>query len=192
MSASGAVSNVNGGFIQQIVTDAFAARAFRADFALQNAGGVRIDIPAGAITIADAYELLPFANTLVELEQKGQVSGSRFSSIEVKDKATGTWSPLDANATYIVATNSFIASGRDGYDAFGVAFDEGRSSTPSSTTPRVSSTGWSRTPAVWCRCRRRRTSPPRRLPRPRSRHQPRPARTTRAARPAGVWSGPGR
>ena len=61
----------NGGHITQLVTDAFLARAFRADIALQNSGGVRIDIPAGDISIADAYELLPFANTLFELEMTG-------------------------------------------------------------------------------------------------------------------------
>ncbi len=162
VSASGAVSNVNGGFIQQIVTDAFASRAFRADFALQNAGGVREDIAAGDVTIADAFNLLPFSNTLVELELSGaevalvleqavsnfieeggstgsypyasglrwdvdltQPNGSRFSNLEVKQD-DGTWSALDPAATYVVATNSFIASGRDGYLAFGVAFDEGR------------------------------------------------------------------
>jgi 5'-nucleotidase / UDP-sugar diphosphatase len=64
--------DVNGGFIQQIVTDAFLARAFRADLALQNGGGVRITIPEGPITIGTAYTLLPFSNTLVELELSGQ------------------------------------------------------------------------------------------------------------------------
>lgn len=68
---SGARSDVNGGFMQQIVTDAFLARAFRADLALQNAGGVRIPLPAGDITIGDAYTVLPFANTLVEMEMTG-------------------------------------------------------------------------------------------------------------------------
>jgi 5'-nucleotidase len=162
-AASGAQSNINGGFIQQIVTDAFAARAFRADFALQNAGGVRIDLPAGNITIADAYELLPFANTLVELELTGKEvadvledavdnflddggstgsypygsrlrwdvdlskpSGMRFSNVEVYDRDSGTWGLIDPDENYVVVTNSFIASGRDGYDAFGVAFNEGR------------------------------------------------------------------
>lgn len=71
VAASGARSDVNGGFIQQIVTDAFLARAFRADIALQNAGGVRETIPNGEITIGDAYTLLPFANTLVEMEMTG-------------------------------------------------------------------------------------------------------------------------
>lgn len=61
----------NGGDIQQLVAYAFADRAFDADFALQNSGGVRIDIPAGEITIGDAYTLLPFANTMVNLEMTG-------------------------------------------------------------------------------------------------------------------------
>lgn len=61
----------NGGDIQQLVAFAFADRAFDADFALQNSGGVRIDIPAGPITIGDAYTLLPFANTMVNLEMTG-------------------------------------------------------------------------------------------------------------------------
>ncbi|MEM7141699.1 MAG: 5'-nucleotidase C-terminal domain-containing protein [Actinomycetota bacterium] len=61
----------NGGEIQQQVTDAFLDRSFRGEIALQNSGGVRIDIPTGDITIADAYELLPFANTLIELDMTG-------------------------------------------------------------------------------------------------------------------------
>lgn len=61
----------NGGDIQQLVAYAFADRAFDADFALQNSGGVRIDIPSGSISIGDAYTLLPFANTMVNLEMTG-------------------------------------------------------------------------------------------------------------------------
>jgi 5'-nucleotidase / UDP-sugar diphosphatase len=62
---------VHGGDIQQLVTEAFRQRSFEADIAIQNAGGVRVDIPAGPITIADAYTLLPFANTMVNLEMTG-------------------------------------------------------------------------------------------------------------------------
>ncbi len=61
----------NGGDIQQLVTEGFLARAFRSEIALQNSGGIRIDIPAGPVTIADAYTLLPFANTMVEMELTG-------------------------------------------------------------------------------------------------------------------------
>jgi 5'-nucleotidase len=62
---------VNGGDIQQLVAEAFRSRSFTSDIAIQNAGGVRIDIPAGDLTIADAYTLLPFANTIVEMDMTG-------------------------------------------------------------------------------------------------------------------------
>ncbi|MGI9606886.1 MAG: NAD nucleotidase [Acidimicrobiales bacterium] len=153
-----------GGDIQQMVTEAFRVRSFESDFALQNAGGVRIDIPAGDITIADAFELLPFANTIVNLEMTGAevkqvleeavafsldpdgstgaypyaaglrfdvnmnaADGSRVSNLEVKPTGAASWTPLDPAATYNVATNSFIASGQDGYITFGTVTDSGRS-----------------------------------------------------------------
>lgn len=163
VAASGATADVNGGFIQQVVTDAFLARAFRADIALQNAGGVRIVVPAGEISIATAYEILPFSNTLVELELTGaeivqtleegvanfvdnsdgsdgsypygsairwdadlsQPAGSRFSNVEVRD-ISGNWAPIDLAAAYVVVTNSFLASGGDGYVTFGAANADGR------------------------------------------------------------------
>lgn len=163
IAGGGAAADVNGGFIQQVVTDAFLARAFRADLALQNAGGVRIAIPEGAISVATAYELLPFSNTLVELDLTGaeiiqsleeaaanfvdnpdgsdgafpygsairwnvdltQPAGSRFADIEVRDDA-GNWAPIDPDATYVVVTNSFLATGGDGYVTFATAAAEGR------------------------------------------------------------------
>ncbi|MBK1646199.1 hypothetical protein CKO25_16410 [Thiocapsa imhoffii] len=164
VSFSGAELNVNGGFSQQVVTDAFLARAFRADLALQNGGGVRITIPEGDITIGTAYTLLPFTNTLVELELSGQevldsiedgldfyasnpggntgafpygshirwdldmtqAKGARISAVEVKDRATGMWAPLDPSQTYLVVTNSFLANGGDGYATFKAAVESGR------------------------------------------------------------------
>ena len=63
---------VNGGVIQQLVTDAFLARSFEADIAIQNSGGIRIDIAEGDVSIADVFELLPFANTIVNLEMTGE------------------------------------------------------------------------------------------------------------------------
>jgi 5'-nucleotidase len=163
-AASGAQVQVNGGFSQQIVTDAFLARAFRADIAIQNGGGVRIAIPAGPITIGTAYTLLPFNNTLVELDLSGaevlaavedglqfyasnpggntgafpygshirwdidmtQPQGSRVSNVQIKDRATGVWAPIDPAARYIVVTNSFLAGGGDGYTTFRTARNEGR------------------------------------------------------------------
>ncbi len=153
----------NGGDIQQLVAEAFRSRSFESDIAIQNAGGVRIDIPAGDLTIADAYTLLPFANTIVNLEMTGAelkqvleeaaafaidpdgstgaypyaaglrwdmdltaADGSRLSNLEVKGPDADAWTPLDLEATYTVATNDFIAGGRDGYLTFGTISDEGR------------------------------------------------------------------
>lgn len=62
---------VHGGDIQQLVAHAFRDRSFESDISIQNAGGVRVDVPAGSFTIADAYTVLPFANTLVNLEMTG-------------------------------------------------------------------------------------------------------------------------
>lgn len=56
----------------QAVAEALLAASPRADFALQNAGGVRLPVPAGEITMGAALALLPFTNLLVELELTGR------------------------------------------------------------------------------------------------------------------------
>lgn len=61
-----------GSDISNIVAKAFLTGTPTADFAIQNGGGVRVQLNAGDITIADAFTLLPFSNTLVVLEMTGQ------------------------------------------------------------------------------------------------------------------------
>ncbi len=65
-----------GSMIAPIVCDALLWKAndigTGADIALQNAGGVRIDIPKGEITVGTVYRLLPFSNTLAVLDITGQ------------------------------------------------------------------------------------------------------------------------
>jgi 5'-nucleotidase / UDP-sugar diphosphatase len=61
-----------GGGVCNVVSKAFLELTPTADFALQNAGGCRQDIRTGDYTFADAYELLPFANTLFTLDLTGQ------------------------------------------------------------------------------------------------------------------------
>jgi len=148
----------------QVVAQAFLDASRRADIALQNAGGVRVPVPEGDLTYDTAFRVLPFSNTLVELQLRGeeilaaledgvsnwrdpqangfrgsdgshpyaahlrwdlnlnQPKGSRFSNVEVKDKSTGQWSPLEPHKTYVVVTNDYIASGRDGYTTLGSVF----------------------------------------------------------------------
>jgi 5'-nucleotidase len=117
-----------------------------ADIALQNAGGVRESVEQGDITMGTAYTLLPFNNTLVLLDLTGaqirqaletgvdlgggaflyvgglrytadmrQPEGRRVLCADALDNA-GSWTPLDPNRTYRVVTNSYLATGGDGFD----------------------------------------------------------------------------
>ena len=55
----------------QVVAEAFLSASRRADFSLQNAGGVRVPVNAGSLSMNTAFTLLPFTNVLVELDIKG-------------------------------------------------------------------------------------------------------------------------
>lgn len=146
----------------QVVAEAFLAGSLAADVAIQNAGGVRVALPAGPLSMNSAFTLLPFTNVLVELKltgsqiaavledavanhlDNGQSNGShpyaaglrwsldlskpkgqRFSNLQVRSRTAGTWSALEPARTYTVATNDFIASGKDGYTTFGTVFAAG-------------------------------------------------------------------
>jgi len=67
----GANLKARGSDIAQVVAEAFLAGSKRADFALQNAGGVRISLPAGPISFESANKVLPFANVLIEMPVTG-------------------------------------------------------------------------------------------------------------------------
>ena len=55
----------------QVVAEAFLDAARRADFALQNGGGVRVAVNAGPLSMNTAFTLLPFTNVLIELDLSG-------------------------------------------------------------------------------------------------------------------------
>jgi len=146
----------------QVVAEAFLAGSLRADVAIQNAGGVRVPVAAGTLSMNTAFTLLPFTNVLVELPMTGQqivnvledavshhldsaqsngshpyaaalrwdldmsqAKGSRFSNVQVRNRPTGVWSAIEPARTYTVATNDFIASGKDGYTTFGTVYATG-------------------------------------------------------------------
>ena len=52
-------------------------------------------------------------------------AGERFSNLQVRNRKTGEWQPLDLAQTYTVVTNDFIASGKDGYETFGKVYAKG-------------------------------------------------------------------
>lgn len=60
-----------GSDVAQTVAEAFLFAAKRADFSLQNAGGVRTPIAAGSLNMNSAFTLLPFTNVLVEMSLTG-------------------------------------------------------------------------------------------------------------------------
>lgn len=126
-----------------IVADAMVWKAramgIAADFALTNGGGIRKSIPAGPVTRMNAYEVLPFGNTLAYFELSGAKVLELFANIGKIEQGNGGWAnlssdaqytvdlaakvakgitiggkPIDPAKTYIVVTNDFIAVGGDG------------------------------------------------------------------------------
>ncbi|WP_413306987.1 cell wall-binding repeat-containing protein [Bacillus sp. 1P10SD] len=149
------------------ITDGMLAKAKTINpdtlIAVQNGGGIRVTLPAGNITLADVFRVLPFGNTLGIMNLKGseikealeysvkdapnafggflQVSGLKFTydsskpvgqkvqTVEVKGN-NGSFTTLDLDKNYYVATNVFTAKGGDGYTMFAKAYAEGRVSEP--------------------------------------------------------------
>lgn len=126
-----------GDFVADVLREAGGA-----EIAFENAGGLRADIPEGAVTKAHVLDALPFLNSVTTLEMSGalvrealeqgltlergliQVSGitatydlSRPAGKRLVSARVGA-SPLDDARTYRVATNSFVAQGGDLYGAF--------------------------------------------------------------------------
>lgn len=114
-----------------------------ADIALTNGGGIRDSVDVGPVTLEDILDIHPLENLIVTQELTGeqiwealengvsqypahderfmQVSGIRFGFDPAESAGERVeWvhyqsEDLDLEATYIVATNDFMASGGDEY-----------------------------------------------------------------------------
>jgi len=126
-----------------VFTDAMLIAAPDAQLALTNSGGLREDINAGTITLGDVISTFPFPNELTVMDLSGKAlrslmehgasltngvlqmskgvkmrydpqkpTGQRVVLFTLNDK------PIIDNETYRVATNSFLAPGGDGFNAF--------------------------------------------------------------------------
>jgi 5'-nucleotidase len=111
-------------------------KAARADIALVNPGGVRIDhLPKGPVTVMNIYQLDPFGNDLVVTLLTGkEIHDLMFAAWPVDDKLpiypsgirtklklgvdgnpsditllTESGAPLDMNKTYTVAMNNYMS-----------------------------------------------------------------------------------
>ena len=110
------------------------------DFALQNGGGIRADLPKGPITQRSLHEVLPFGNSVVVLTLDGATVRSLFDYVGSISRGQGAFpqvsagvsitlntvtkkcekimingEPFDPDRTYKIATNSYLAAGGDGY-----------------------------------------------------------------------------
>jgi 5'-nucleotidase len=109
--------------------------------AFMNPGGIRQDIQAGEVTYGELFSVQPFDNQVVQMELTGnqilrileqqfevnrilQISGFQYtfnasnSAGQRITSVTINGAPLDRNATYTVAANSFLATGGDGFTVF--------------------------------------------------------------------------
>ena len=131
-----------------LIADAQRA-SMNTEFAFMNPGGIRADLQLGEVTWGELFAVQPFGNDVVKLELTGaqiitllqqqwsdpnrtrilQISGLRYrydlsqpvsQRIVSVEKTDGT--PLDLTASYVVAVNSFLADGGDGF----VVLREGR------------------------------------------------------------------
>lgn len=130
--------------IGDLVTDAMKAltMAQGVDFAINNGGGIRADLPAGDVTLKSIFTVLPFDNSVTVLKLKGTDVQALFDYVittpgkgafpQVSDGVSFTLNlvtnktenvliggkPIDPNKVYTIATNSYMATGGDGYAMF--------------------------------------------------------------------------
>lgn len=96
-----------------------------------NYGGIRSALPEGEITVGNIFELMPFDNTLVMLELKGEQlqeflnyiaykKGGSVGGVKmtIKDNKAENiliaGKKIDVNAGYWIVTNDYVAGGGDG------------------------------------------------------------------------------
>lgn len=85
--------------------------------ALEN-GVSRINVENGQVVRAGANGRFPQVAGIRYSFDPTQPAGSRIVSVEVRG-ADGSFSPIDPEAVYKVATNDFMLNGGDGYSVFG-------------------------------------------------------------------------
>lgn len=98
-------------------------------------GGLRNDLPSGAITLSNVFQLMPFENELVVFELKGsdvqalldyiaRTGGQPIAGLRMRIKANKPVDvligskPFDPSKNYSVLTSDYIAGGADGISSF--------------------------------------------------------------------------
>lgn len=126
------LSNLVADVLRESAADALGKPA---DVGLVNMGGLRNVLTKGPVTVANAYEILPFENALCILTMKGDKLKQFFGNIAVRGGegvsgvklqisadgkllgATVAGRPVEDEKDYSVATIDYLAEGNDGMTA---------------------------------------------------------------------------
>jgi 5'-nucleotidase/UDP-sugar diphosphatase len=116
----------SGSAIRSLIVESWLIGYPTADVAITNPGGIRDDLKAGPVTLADVISVMPFDNVLIQEELTGkqiaQVLNSASNPVIGGLHQRGsqwilnkTGQPLDAATTYSVLVNDFMYNGGDDY-----------------------------------------------------------------------------
>ena len=116
-----------GGIGPEVVVGQLVAKAWLdevgADVAIANKGGIRQTIPAGPVTLATIWGVLPFDNRLMKLSVTGEellkeLVVDKFILAGAEKQSNGQWfvggKPLDKKKRYTVLMTDFMYTGGDG------------------------------------------------------------------------------
>lgn len=107
--------------LANLITDSWLVAMPQADVALTNRGGIRQGIPAGEISLATIVGVLPFNNSIYQLELNGTQLTACAGRLEMAGLSNdGGWRLADGQAPhpdslYVVLTTDYLYS-RDDYD----------------------------------------------------------------------------
>jgi 2',3'-cyclic-nucleotide 2'-phosphodiesterase (5'-nucleotidase family) len=102
------------GLLGNLIADAQRS-AGRGDVAIVNRGGVRTDLPAGAVTLGDVFNVAPFENRLVRIRVTGQELRAYLSRIISRPgngfHLSGVRLEVDTMATSGKVLNAVLSNG---------------------------------------------------------------------------------
>jgi 5'-nucleotidase/UDP-sugar diphosphatase len=118
--------NRSGTGIRSLIVETWLLGYPTAEVAITNPGGIRDDLKAGPVTLADIIGVMPFDNVLIQVKLTGKqitqvLALASSPAIGGLYQQGGKWvlsktgQPLDANTTYSVLVNDFMYNGGDGY-----------------------------------------------------------------------------
>lgn len=122
--------------LEQAIVNSWLQADPSADVALTNAGGIRIDLPGGLVTVGTVVSLMPFDNTIIAVEVSGSIieqalrEGTR-PVVGGLEQRRGRWvlsttgAALEPDRTYRVLINSFMYAGGDNYQMLPAADADG-------------------------------------------------------------------